>query len=79
MNLTTSPLTLTLQRTLAAPRMAVWRCWTEGALMEQWFCPKPWFVKDVVTDVRTGGASSMRCVGRTANHFPIRVFILLWK
>jgi uncharacterized protein YndB with AHSA1/START domain len=35
---------LVLQRTLQAPRMAVWRCWTEPALMEQWFCPKPWCV-----------------------------------
>ena len=32
---------LTLERTLAAPRAAVWRCWTDPELLKQWFCPKP--------------------------------------
>lgn len=47
---------LTLTRRLQAPRAAVWRCWTEPALIEQWFCPRPWRATDVVVDLRPGGA-----------------------
>jgi uncharacterized protein YndB with AHSA1/START domain len=61
---------LVLQRTLQAPRMAIWRCWTEPALMEQWFCPKPWRVTDVKTDLRAGGASSMMMRGPNGEAFP---------
>ena len=46
---------LTLDRVLDAPLANVWRCWTESALMEQWFCPKPWSVSDVRLDMRPGG------------------------
>ncbi len=63
MNPATSPFTLTLERTLAAPRNAIWQCWTQAALMPTWFCPKPWYVKDVALDLRTGGASSMTMCG----------------
>jgi uncharacterized protein YndB with AHSA1/START domain/uncharacterized glyoxalase superfamily protein PhnB len=47
--------TLTLERTLAAPRAAVWRCWTEPELLKQWFCPKPWTVPEADFDLRVGG------------------------
>ena len=33
---------LTLTRLIAAPRAAVWRCWTEPELIKQWFTPRPW-------------------------------------
>ena len=46
---------LTLRRTLAAPRAAVWRCWTEPELLKQWFCPRPWTVPEADFDVRAGG------------------------
>ena len=61
---------LVLERTLRAPRMAIWRCWTEPALLELWFCPKPWFVSDVVSDLRAGGASSMTMNGPNGEKFP---------
>lgn len=61
---------LVLERLLAAPRMAIWRCWTEPALMEQWFCPKPWYVSDVKTELRAGGASSMTMNGPAGEKFP---------
>ncbi|MFN4024402.1 MAG: SRPBCC family protein [Hyphomonas sp.] len=48
---------LTLERTLEAPVAKVWRCWTEPKLLEQWFCPKPWYVSDVRMDLRPGGES----------------------
>ena len=68
----TPAFSLTLERTLAAPRMVVWRCWTEPKLMEDWFCPKPWFVKDAVLDLRAGGASSMTMCGPNGEAFPNR-------
>jgi|APFre7841882724_1041349.scaffolds.fasta_scaffold02006_5 uncharacterized protein YndB with AHSA1/START domain/uncharacterized glyoxalase superfamily protein PhnB len=46
---------LTLERTLAAPRAAVWRCWTEPDLLKQWFCPKPWTVPEADFELRAGG------------------------
>jgi len=48
---------LTLERILDAPVANVWRCWTEPKLLEQWFCPKPWYVSDVRMDLRPGGES----------------------
>ncbi len=50
------PLDLEITRRLKARRAAVWRCWTEPALMEQWFCPRPWRGTDFVVDLRPGGA-----------------------
>jgi uncharacterized protein YndB with AHSA1/START domain len=46
---------LELGRLLAAPPAKVWRCWTEPALLCQWFCPRPWSVSEAVIDLRPGG------------------------
>ena len=54
---------LVLERRLAAPRGAVWRCWTEPALLERWFTPAPWTTHDVALDLRPGGAFSMTMRG----------------
>jgi uncharacterized protein YndB with AHSA1/START domain len=48
-------LDLELDRLLSATPATVWRCWTEPALLCQWFCPKPWFVSEAVIDLRAGG------------------------
>jgi uncharacterized protein YndB with AHSA1/START domain len=48
----------------------VWQCWTEADLLEQWFCPKPWFVEDADLDVRPGGASRMTMCGLGGEAFP---------
>lgn len=48
---------LTLERVMNAPVDRVWRCWTEPKLLEQWFCPKPWYVSDVRVALRPGGES----------------------
>jgi uncharacterized protein YndB with AHSA1/START domain len=51
------PRHLSITRTFAAPRAAVWRCWTDMDLLKQWFCPKPWFVSRAEWDLRPGGAT----------------------
>jgi uncharacterized protein YndB with AHSA1/START domain len=50
---------LSIRRVLAAPRAAVWRCWTEPALLKQWYCPRPWFVSEARLDLRPGGVFSV--------------------
>jgi uncharacterized protein YndB with AHSA1/START domain len=64
-----SPHVLTLERTLAAPRAAVWRCWTEPELIKQWFCPVPWRATEVQADLRPGARASRawRVRARTAS------------
>ena len=48
---------LSLTRLIDAPRHAVWRCWTEPALMTQWFAPKPFTTPRVELDLRVGGGN----------------------
>lgn len=48
---------LVLDRLIDAPREAVFRCWTEPALMTQWFAPLPWTTPHADVDVRPGGSS----------------------
>lgn len=52
---TDSERTLVLDRELAASAAQLWRCWSEPALLEQWFCPRPWRVSDARIDLRPGG------------------------
>lgn len=47
--------TITLERTIDAPAEKLWRCWTEPALLAEWFCPKPWRVSKADIDLRVGG------------------------
>ena len=46
---------LSLDRVLAAPRRAVWRCWTEPGLITRWFTPAPWTTAEAEVDLRVGG------------------------
>jgi uncharacterized protein YndB with AHSA1/START domain len=50
---------LVLTRLIDAPRAAVWRCWTEPALMRQWFAPKPYTTPHVELDLRPGGGNTI--------------------
>ncbi len=60
---TPHPFDLVLERTIAAPAEALYRCYTEPDLVCQWFCPKPWNVTKAVLDVRPGGATYHRMEG----------------
>ena len=57
------PFDLVLERTISAPAEALYRCYTEPALVCQWFCPKPWNVTEARLDVRPGGATYHRMEG----------------
>lgn len=65
-----SPHVLRLERTLAAPRAAVWRCWTEPDLIQQWFCPLPWRVTEVRADLRAAAPASRACRARAPTARP---------
>lgn len=61
---------LVLDRVLNAPREKLWRCWTDPKLMEEWFCPKPWYVTDAVVDARAGGEFTTIMHGPAGEEFP---------
>ncbi len=61
---------LILDRILNAPRDKLWRCWTDSKLMEEWFCPKPWYVTDAVVDLRPGGEFSSVMHGPEGEELP---------
>ena len=61
--MTRADLTLSVTRTLDAPRDAVWRCWTEGDLLRRWFCPAPWTVPVADLDPRPGGRMNVTMAG----------------
>lgn len=61
---------LRVERIIKASPERIWRALTEPKLLEQWFCPKPWFVKDVVYDLRVGGKNSLKICGPDGEEFP---------
>ncbi|CAN5118816.1 SRPBCC family protein [soil metagenome] len=61
---------LVITRDIAASRESLYRCWTEPALIKQWFCPKPWTVAHAETDVRPGGASLVVMRSPDGQEFP---------
>ena len=46
---------LVLTRLINAPADKLFRCWTDPALLVQWFVPAPWSVARVEVDLRPGG------------------------
>lgn len=63
---------LFLQRTLAAPREKLFRCWTEPALIVQWFTPPPWKTIRAEVDLRAGGRSCITMQSPDGQEFPNR-------
>jgi len=61
---------LAIARRIAASPEACFRCWTDPALIPQWFCPKPWAAEVLKMDVRPGGASEMIFRGPDGEAFP---------
>lgn len=61
---------LIITRDIAVARDKLYRCWTEPALIKQWFAPKPWTTPHAETDVRAGGASLVVMRGPDGQEFP---------
>jgi uncharacterized protein YndB with AHSA1/START domain len=51
------PFELSLTRLIDATPEQVYRCWTEPALLTQWFTPAPYTTPHAELDVRPGGAN----------------------
>jgi len=49
-------LDLEITRLIDAPRVAVWKAWTDPELLKQWWCPRPWRTEVRGFDFRAGGA-----------------------
>ena len=49
------PNALVISRLVRAPRAALWRAWTEPALLKAWWCPRPWTTEVRAFDLRPGG------------------------
>lgn len=52
-----SPYELSLTRLIDASPDKLFRCWTDPALMKQWFAPRPYTTPVAEVDLRPGGAS----------------------
>jgi len=63
---------LTLTRLIDAPPTAVYRCWTDPALITQWFAPAPYTTPRAETDVRPGGSSLIVMAGPDGQEMPNR-------
>ena len=63
---------LSLTRLIDAPREKLFRCWTEPALIVQWFTPPPWKTTLAEVDVRAGGSSCIVMQGADGTEMPNR-------
>ncbi len=61
---------LVLARLIDASPEAVYRCWTDPALLPKWFAPKPWTTPRATLDVRPGGASTVVMADENGNEYP---------
>ena len=57
MTIEADPRDLVLTRIIEASPQALYRCWTEPALVTQWFAPLPYTTPRAEMDVRPGGAT----------------------
>lgn len=72
MSAETAAANLTLSRLIPVPRAKLWRCWSEPALLKQWFCPKPWIVTHAEMELRPGGSSLVVMRGPEGQEMPHR-------
>ena len=63
---------LVLTRLIDAPREKLYRCWTEPALLKQWFAPKPYETPVVEVNVRPGGSNLIVMRGPDGTDMPNR-------
>jgi len=61
---------LTLTRLIDAPREKLYRCWTDPALLKQWFAPLPYTTPVAELDVRPGGSALIVMRGPDGKDMP---------
>jgi len=61
---------LILTRVINVPREKLYRCWTEPALITQWFTPPPFKTIRAQMDVRAGGSSVIVMQSPEGMEFP---------
>jgi uncharacterized protein YndB with AHSA1/START domain len=61
---------LVLTRLMDVSKEKLYRCWTEPALLKQWFAPKPWTVSAAEVDVRAGGTTLVVMRSPEGQEFP---------
>ncbi|RXK86183.1 SRPBCC family protein [Filimonas effusa] len=54
---------ITVVKEFNAPVSQVWKAWTEAALLDQWWAPKPWKARTKTMDFREGGLWHYAMVG----------------
>jgi len=54
---------ITLTRLIAAPPETVWRCWTDPAILPQWFGPEGYHCTTKEIDLREGGLWRFDMIG----------------
>lgn len=69
-------LDLELVRHIKASPETLYRCWVEPELLQQWFCPKPWYVTDADIDPRAGGRFNFIMRGPNGEEVPYRTCFL---
>lgn len=63
---------LTLTRAIAASPETVWRCWTDPAILPQWFGPEGFTCRTKAIDLRTGGQWRFDMIGPDGTIWPNR-------
>ena len=63
---------LVITRLIPVPRHTLFRCWTEPALITQWFTPPPWKTIHAEVDLRAGGSSLIIMQGPDGTQMPSR-------
>lgn len=63
---------LVVSRFIAAPRSAVYRAWTDPAVIVRWFTPPPWTTVSAELDVRAGGGNLIVMRGPDGTEMPNR-------
>ena len=67
---TNHPNDLVIERVIAASPEKLYRCWTEPALLQQWFVPQPWSVARIEQDLRPGGGCTVVMRDPDGHEFP---------
>jgi uncharacterized protein YndB with AHSA1/START domain len=61
---------LVIARRLAAPAAALYRCWTDPALITRWFAPAPLTTEVLSMEVRPGGRQALVMKDSEGNTYP---------